>query len=318
MTGASGFIASWLVKLLLERGYTVRASVRDPGNSLKIAHLISLPGANERLELVKADLLDDGSFDSAVDGCAGVFHTASPFFFNTTNPQNELIDPALQGTINIVNACVKAKSVKRLVLTSSTAAVLYSAARKPEDVVDEQFWSDPEYCCRENLWYQLSKTLAEKEAWKLSKEHGLNLITVNPAMVVGPLLQSTMNTSSEIILRCLNGSSSTYPNAVLGWVHVKDVAEAHILAFEVPTASGRYICAERVAHYEEIMEILRKLYPDYPIPTKCVDETNARAAVYKMSTRKIHTLGLKYTPIEEALRECSQSLLERNLVTGNS
>lgn len=314
VTGASGFIASWLVKLLLERGYTVRASVRDPENLLKTGHLRRLPNASESLKLFKADLQDDGSFDTAIDGCDGVFHTASPFFFNTTNPQKDLIDPAVKGTINVLNACAKAKSVRRVVLTSSTAAVVYTPARKPEDVIDESFFSDPDFCRQANLWYHLSKTIAESEAWKFSTEHGLDLVTINPAMVVGPLLQTNMNTSSEVVLKYLNGAASTYTNVVLGWVHVKDVAEAHILAYEEPAASGRYICAERVAHNQEIVEILRKLYPHHPIPTKCSDESSPRALVYKMPTEKLKSLGLKYTPIEDALKECVESLIEQKLV----
>eukprot|EP00250_Pteridium_aquilinum_P019005 c24250_g2_i1 orf=42-1013(+) len=314
VTGASGFIASWLVKLLLERGYTVRASVRDPGNVVKTAHLKALPKANERLKLFKADLLEEGSFDSAIDGCEGVFHTASPFFIGTDDPQKDLIDPALKGTINVLNACAKAKSVRRVVLTSSIAAVLCTPSRKPEDVVDERFYSDADYCRQNNLWYPLSKTEAEHEAWKFSKAHGLDLVTINPVMVVGPLLQPTLNTSSGIVLRYMDGTASTYANIAPSWVHVKDVAEAHILAYEVPEASGRYICAERSLHHQDIVEILRSFYPDYPIPTKCADESSPRALGYKTSTSRVKSLGLNYTPIEEGLRECVESLIDHKLL----
>nr|QFQ61502.1 dihydroflavonol 4-reductase [Dryopteris erythrosora] len=310
VTGASGFIASWLVKLLLERGYIVRASVRDPENAVKTAHLRALPHANERLKLCKADLLEEGSFDIAVDGCEGVFHTASPFFVNTDNPQKDLIDPAVKGTVNVLNACGKAKSVRRVVLTSSIAAVMFRPSRKPEDVVDESFYSDPEFCKQNNLWYPLSKTEAENEAWKISKVQGLDLVTINPVMVVGPLLQPTLNTSSGAVLRFLTGAASTYPNTAAGWVHVKDVAEAHILAYEVPEASGRYICAERVLHYESLVKILQALFPDVPLPTKCADESSPRAPEYKVCCDKVKSLGLKFTPIEEALKECVESLIQ--------
>eukprot|EP00250_Pteridium_aquilinum_P019004 c24250_g1_i1 orf=253-1224(+) len=314
VTGASGFIASWLVKLLLERGYTVRASVRDPENVVKTAHLKALPNASERLKLFKADLLEEGSFDAFVDGCEGVFHTASPFFFSTDDPQKDLVDPAVKGTINVLNACAKAKSIRRVVLTSSIAAVIYTPSRKPEDVVDERFFSEPEFCRQNNLWYQLSKTEAEIEAWKLVKSHGLDLVTINPVMVVGPLLQKSLNTSSEIVLRFLNGTDSTYPNTAPCWVHVKDVAEAHILAYEVSEASGRYICSERSLHYQDLLEILRSLFPDYPLPTRCSDESSPKALGYQTSTEKVKSLGLIYTPIEQALRECVESLIEQKLL----
>ncbi|MCO5553392.1 hypothetical protein L7F22_006913 [Adiantum nelumboides] len=314
VTGASGFIASWVVKLLLERGYTVRASVRDPENVAKTAHLMALPKAKERLELFKADLLEEGSFDAAVAGCEAVFHTASPFFMSTDDPQKDLIEPAVKGTRNVLNACGKAKSIKRVVLTSSVAAVLYSPTRKTEDVVDESFFSDPTYCQQNKLWYQLSKTQAELEAWNLAKAHGLDLVTINPAMVVGPLLQPTLNTSSGIILKLMNGSTSAYANIAPGWVHVKDVAAAHILAYEVAEASGRYICTESIIHYKRIVEMLSTLYPNAPLPVKCLDESSPPAPEYKMCTDKVKSLGLVYTPIKDALKECVESLIEQKLL----
>ncbi|KAF6140737.1 hypothetical protein GIB67_035164, partial [Kingdonia uniflora] len=147
VTGASGYVASWLVKFLLERGYTVKASVRDPNDPKKTVHLRSLPGASERLQLFKADLLEEGSFDSIVDGCEGVFHTASPFFHAVTDPQAQLIDPAVKGTLNVLGSCAKTPSVKRVIVTSSVAAVIYNGRpRTPEVVVDETWFSDAELC----------------------------------------------------------------------------------------------------------------------------------------------------------------------------
>ncbi|KAI5064910.1 hypothetical protein GOP47_0019605 [Adiantum capillus-veneris] len=314
VTGASGFIASWVVKLLLERGYTVRASVRDPENVVKTAHLMALPKAQERLKLFKADLLEEGSFDAAVDGCEAVFHTASPFFFSTDDPQKDLIEPAVKGTQNVLNACVKAKSIKRVVLTSSTAAVIYTPSRKPDDVVDESFFSDPVFCQEKKLWYQLSKTEAELEAWKLAKAHGLDLVTINPAMVIGPLLQPTLNTSSEAVLKLMNGSASTYMNLAMGWVHVKDVAAAHILAYEVAEASGRYICTESIIHYKRIVDMLRTHFPNAPLPLKCSDESSPPAPEYKVCTDKVKSLGLVYTPINDALKDCVESLIEQKML----
>ncbi|GLU00306.1 hypothetical protein SLE2022_176830 [Rubroshorea leprosula] len=117
VTGASGFIASWLVKLLLERGYTVKATVRNPNDPKKTEHLLALDGAKERLHLFKAELVDEGCFDSVVDGCDGVFHTASPVFFSAADPKAELIDPAVKGTLDVLTSCAKAPSIKRVVMT---------------------------------------------------------------------------------------------------------------------------------------------------------------------------------------------------------
>ncbi|MBA0672435.1 hypothetical protein Goklo_025146, partial [Gossypium klotzschianum] len=147
VTGASGYIASWLVKQLLLRGYTVKASVRDPNDPRKTRHLLGLEGAEGRLKLFKADLLEQGSFDSVVEGCVGVFHTASPFYHDVLDPQAELLDPAVKGTLNVLSSCAKTPSVKRVVLTSSIAAVAYNGKpRTPDVVVDENWFSDPDYC----------------------------------------------------------------------------------------------------------------------------------------------------------------------------
>ncbi|GLJ49835.1 hypothetical protein SUGI_1058910 [Cryptomeria japonica] len=313
VTGASGFIASWLVKLLLDRGYVVRATVRDLGNPDKTKHLSELEGASERLQLVKADLLDVGSFDAAVDSCEGVFHTASPFYHAVKDPQAELLDPAVKGTINVLEACAKTPSVKRVVITSSMAAVAYNRRpRGPDTVVDETWFSDVDYSREQQNWYQLSKTLAEETAWKMAKDKQLDIVTINPAMVIGPLLQPTLNTSCAAILQLMNGAS-TFPNLAFGWVGVVDVAEAHILAFEVPSANGRYLLVDRVVHHSEIVTILGKLYPGCSLPTKCVDD-KPFVPTYKVSKEKAEKLGVKFTPVEEAIRQTVESLKEKKML----
>lgn len=313
VTGASGYIASWLVKFLLSRGYTVKASVRDPNDPKKTQHLVSLEGAKERLQLFKADLLEEGSFDSAIDGCEGVFHTASPFYLDAKDPQAELIDPAVKGTLNVLNSCTKASSVKRVVITSSMAAVANSGKpRTPDVTIDETWFSDPEICKASNMWYVLSKTLAEDAAWKLAKEKGLDIVTINPAMVIGPLLQPTLNTSAAAILNLVNGAQS-FPNSSLGWVNVKDVANAHILAFEVPSANGRYCLVETVAHYSEIVNVLRELYPNIQLPERCVDE-NPYVPTYQVSKEKTRGLGIDYIPLKVSLKETVESLKEKGFV----
>ncbi|KAH7837869.1 hypothetical protein Vadar_019129 [Vaccinium darrowii] len=312
VTGASGYIASWLVRFLLQRGYTVKASVRDPSDHKKTEHLNSLDGAKERLHLFKANLLEEGSFDAAVDGCVGVFHTASPFYHDVTDPQVELIDPALKGTLNVLGSCAKSSSLKRVVLTSSIAAVAYNGRpRTPEVVVDESWFSDPEVCRQNKMWYVLSKTLAEDAAWKFVKEKGIDMVTINPSMVIGPLLQPTLNTSAAAILNIINGSI-TFPNITFGWVNVKDVANAHVQAFEIPSASGRYCLVERVVHYSEIVKILRGLYPDFQLPKKCADD-NPYSPTYQVSKERAKSLGIEFIPLEESIKETVESLKEKKL-----
>ncbi|KAJ0261205.1 hypothetical protein HA466_0043690 [Hirschfeldia incana] len=304
VTGASGYIASWLVKFLLDRGYTVKASVRDPCDPKKTQHLVSLEGAKERLHLFKADLLEEGSFDSAIDGCQGVFHTASPFY-------NDVKDP--QGTLNVLNSCTKAFSVKRVVVTSSMAAVSYNGQpRTPNVTVDETWFTNPEICEASKMWYALSKTLAEDAAWRFAKERGLDIVTINPAMVIGPLLQPTLNTSAAAILNLINGAK-TFPNASFGWVNVKDVANAHIQAYEDPSASGRYCMVESVVHLSEIVNILRELYPNLLLPERCVDE-DPYLPTFEVSKEKTRSLGIDYIPLKVSIKETVESLKEKGFI----
>ncbi|XP_043691144.1 phenylacetaldehyde reductase-like [Telopea speciosissima] len=310
VTGASGYIASWLVKLLLEKGYTVKASVRDPNDPKKTEHLLALDGAKERLQLVKANLLEEGSFDSIVDGCECVFHTASPFYNAVKDPQAELIDPALKGTLNVLGSCAKFPSVKRVVVTSSVAAVAFNGKpRTPEVVVDETWFSNPEFCKESKLWYVLSKTLAEEAAWKFAKEKGMDIVTINPAMVIGPLLQPTLNTSAEAILKLVNGAE-TFPNSTMGWVNVKDVAIAHILAFENPSANGRYVLVEKVAHCSEVLKSLHELFPTLHLPEKCADD-KPYMPTYQVSQERAKSLGINFIPFEVSLKETVESLKEK-------
>ncbi|XP_011032045.1 PREDICTED: cinnamoyl-CoA reductase 1-like [Populus euphratica] len=314
VTGASGYIASWLVKLLLSRGYTVKASVRDPNDPKKTEHLRALNGAQERLQLFKANLLEEGSFDSVVEGCEGVFHTASPFYHDVKDPQVELLDPAVKGTLNVLGSCAKHPSIKRVVLTSSVAAVAYNGKpRTPDVVVDETWFSDPNLCRESKVWYVLSKTLAEDAAWKFAKEKDMDMVAINPAMVIGPLLQPTLNTSAAAILSLIKGAQ-TFPNASFGWINVKDVANAHIQAFELSSASGRYCLVERVAHYSELVKILHELYPDLQLPEKCADD-KPYVPIYQVSKEKAKSLGIEFIPLEASVKETVESLKEKGFVS---
>ncbi|XP_057978580.1 phenylacetaldehyde reductase-like isoform X3 [Malania oleifera] len=234
VTGASGYIASWLVNLLLRRGYTVRATVRNPHDPEKTQHLRSLDGAKEKLHLLKADLSEEGSFDSAVDGCEGVFHTASPVSFAVNDPQAELIDPALKGTINVLRSCAKVPSIKRVVITSSMASVVFNGAQ-------------------------------------------------------------------------------TFPNRTFRYVDVRDVANAHIQVYEIPSASGRYCLVDNIMHCSEVVKILRKLYPTLTLPERCEDDKPFEPT-YKVSKERAKSLGINFTPIEMSLKDTVESFKEKNLL----
>ncbi|KAJ9704700.1 hypothetical protein PVL29_002984 [Vitis rotundifolia] len=210
VTGASGFLASWLVKRLLLSGYHVTGTVRDPGNDKKLAHLWKLEGARERLTLVRADLMEEASFDKAIMGCHGVFHTASPVMGSAADPKAEILVPAVEGTLNVLRSCKKNPSLRRVVLTSSSSAVRVRDDFDPKIPLDESSWSSVELCESLQIWYALSKVLAEKAAWEFCKENGIDLVTVLPSFVIGPSLPPDLCSTAYDVLGLLKGSWSLF------------------------------------------------------------------------------------------------------------
>ena len=191
VTGANGYVASWIVKSLLEQGFTVHAAVRNPDNKNKVGHLEKLAeNSAGKLHLFKTDLLQNESYNEAMKGCEVVFHTASPFTLDVKDPQKQLVDPAVNGTANVLNSASQTSSVKRVVLTSSCAAIYTDAkdcAEAPGGVLTEKVWNT-----KSSLSYQpysYSKTMAEKKAWELKDEQDQwDLVVMNPSFVMGPSL----------------------------------------------------------------------------------------------------------------------------------
>lgn len=313
VTGASGFIASWLVKLLLQRGYTVNATVRNLKDTSKVDHLLGLDGANERLHLFEAELLKEQSFDSAVDGCEGVFHTASPVFL-TGKSKEELVDPAVKGTLNVLRSCAKSPSVRRVVITSSTASVICNKNMStPGAVADETWYSDPEFCEERKEWYQLSKTLAEQAAWKFAKENAIDLVTLHPGLVIGPLLQPTLNFSCEAIVNFIQEGKEAWSGGIYRFVDVRDVANAHILAFEVPSANGRYCLVGENGYSSLVLKIIQKLYPSITLPENFKDGLPLTPH-FQVSSEKAKSLGIKFTCLELSVKDTVESLMEKNFL----
>lgn len=263
--------------------------------------------------MFEANLMDEGSFDSAVQKCHGVFHIASPVIMDSPNPQEDIIDPAVKGTLNVLTSCAKASSIRRVILSSSSVAMLRTGRPlTPETVVDETWFSTLEGCeAALAKWCALSKTMAEEAAWKFVKEKGIDMVSINPSIVIGPFVQPSLNYGASVILSLIN-EPEKYPNAALGWVHVKDVAEAHIQAFEIASANGRYILAESVVYFSEIINILRQLYPSLQRPYKWDHEEVE--PTYKISKEKATSLGINFIPVRVALKETIESLKKNNFI----
>ncbi|XP_041018473.1 dihydroflavonol 4-reductase-like [Juglans microcarpa x Juglans regia] len=316
VTGASGFIGSWLIMRLLEHGYTVRATVRDPDNIKKVKHLLELPKAETHMTLWKADLNEPGSFDKAIKGCTGVFHVATPMDFESKDPENEVIKPTIEGLLGIMEACVKAKTVRRLVFTSSAGTVNVEEHQKP--VYDESCWSDVEFCRAKKMtgWmYFVSKTLAEQAAWKYAKENNLDFITIIPPLVVGPFIMPSMPPSLITGLSPITGNEAHYSIIKQGqFVHLDDLCNAHIYLFEHPKAEGRYICNAVDATIHDIAKLLREKYPEYNVPTK-FKNIDDNLEIVSFSSKKVKALGFQFKySLEDMFVEAVETCREKGLL----
>lgn len=333
ITGGSGYLASWIVKYLVEAGYYVRTTVRNRQDERKIAHLKRIAAAGPgRLEFYDADLMRHGDFNNPMRGCEIVIHTASPFLIGKIkDPQRQLVDPALEGTKNVLYSAGETPSVKRVVMTSSAVAV-YAEAREIMDqssgAFDERNWnliSDLHYDP-----YGYSKTLAEKEAWIIAnQQRQWDLVCINPTFLFGPTLSGREdNVSVSTILQLMNGELRLgAPQLFFGVADVRDAAQAHLLAAFTPEANGRYlICAQTMSILEMAAVMRARFGEDFKLPKRPLSNWllyligpwvgfsrrflrgNLGYAPQFDVSRSIEELGLSYHPVEETIVDMVESL----------
>lgn len=341
VTGATGYVAGWLVKRLLEEGITVHAAVRNPENKTKLEHLNALAAkSGGSIKYFKSDLLQEGSYAEGMEGCELVFHTASPFITDVKDPQKELIDPAVKGTENVLEQANKASSVKRVVLTSSCAAIYTDCSDlelTPNGVFTEDIWNTT--ASLEHQPYSYSKTLAEREAWRIQAEQDRwGLVVVNPSMVMGPSLNAMTNTSESVNLLKQMGDGSMkagVPNAGVGVVDVRDLAEAHYRAGFTPSAEGRHIISAHNTNFLELAQLLHTDFGDrYPVPKKALPKwllmiigpmvnkvvtrrwvrNNVNMPWKADNTKSKKELGITYRPLKETMSEGFAQLIDSGVL----
>jgi len=341
VTGANGYVASWLVKKLLDEGITVHAAVRDPQNEDKIGHLKEAAAKSKgEIKFFKGDLMTPGSYKEAMEGCELVYHTASPFTTDVKDPQKELIEPAVHGTENVLNSVNEVASVKRVVDTSSCAAIYTDAI----DTVNA-----PGGCLTEDVWnttssleyqpYSYSKTLAEKKAWEIAdSQNRWDLVTINMCLVLGPALNPHNTTSESVnILKMLGGGDMKMgaPKMGAGIVDVRDVAEAHYKAGFTPSAKGRYITAAHETDFLEMGTVLLPKYGDkFPLPKKALPKWLLMIVgpmTNKLFTRKFirnnvnipwkadnskikKDLDMSFRPLKETMEDSFQVLIDEKIL----
>jgi dihydroflavonol-4-reductase len=255
LSGATGFIASHTIAALLAAGHEVVGTVRKPDNLAATAHLRSLPGAAERLELVGADLETPGAFDAHARDVDYVLHMASPYQLTVADANRDLVQPAVQGTRNMLAACAGSPRVKRVLVTSSMAAI--TDEPDSERVLTEADWNTRSSLTRNP--YYFSKAEAERAAWDFHRatQPPWSLVVINPFIVIGPSMVKAVNESNKILVDLMNGAYPAIMSLTWGFVDVRDVADAHLRALSSPLANGRYLCAGETRSMRELVALLR-------------------------------------------------------------
>ncbi|XP_048437611.1 vestitone reductase [Pyrus x bretschneideri] len=318
VTGGSGFLGSWLVMRLLDQGYSVNTTVRShpAENQRDLSYLTSLPGATERLKIFTADLSNPDSFNAAVEGCIGVFHVATPVDFQDKEPEQVVTKRSIDGALGILKACLNAKTVKRVVYTSSASAVVFGSGNDVEEV-DESFWSDVDYIKAKISYggsYMISKTLTEKAVLEFSEKYGLDVVTVIPSFVVGPFICPKLPGSVHSTLALVFGNLdqlSFHINTPMA--HVDDVARAHIFLFEHHNAKGRYNCSSHVITLVQMAEFLSAKYPEFQIPSVSYLREVKGEKAPGLSSKKLLDSGFRFKyGVDEMLIDAIQCCKEKH------
>src|SRR5262245_26562989 len=328
VTGGSGFIGGWCVIRLLQQGYAVRTTVRSLAreNSVRAA-LGTVVDAQDRLSFHAAELTSDAEWDAATSGCDFVLHVASPVTISQPRNPDELIAPARDGTRRVIAAAIKS-GVRRIVLTSSVAATSRHG-KLVESVSDETVWTDlndPSVNA-----YSRSKTLAERMAWDLIASSGgaTTLVTVNPSVVLGPVLSGDYSASVQVVERLLSGRAPGIPRLGFNFVDVRDVSDLHVRAMTAPEAAGqRFIAAGTFGWMADLAILLRahlgdaankvptRRIPDFLVRLAALFNQELRAAVPRLGQKRDFTsakaqamLGWRPRPLEETVLDCARSLI---------
>ncbi|RIJ24220.1 aldehyde reductase [Henriciella barbarensis] len=333
VTGATGFIASHLILQLIERGYEVRGTARSTDKAARLNQILSdYAGKPVAIEIVAADLNKDEGWAEAVKGVDFVQHVASPFPTDAPKSADELIIPARDGALRVLRAA-KAEGVKRVVMTSSMAAIGYGWGEKRPETLTEVHWSNADNL-KDNTAYARSKTIAEKAAWDYvnGEGAGLELSVINPVAVLGPAMSADVSSSLQLVSQPLEGKLPAFPKLSFGVIDVRDVARAHIEAMERPEAVGeRFICGGDVLWMDEMGEVLRKAFPDQKIPKGTLPNWLVRLFAQinpplkqvlpelgkkrAYSNKKLKTvLGIDPIPADEAIIASAKSLIELDAV----
>ena len=335
VTGGTGYLGSWIVKYLLERGYDVQVPVRNHSKNKRHQFLMDF-GHQSRGNLkiwYDVNLLKEGSYLAPMKGCECIFHVASPFFIQSKDPKKELIDPAVRGTKNVLDSANQTPSVQRVVLTSSIAAIYGDNIDMQEMGIDK--FDESHFNISSSLTHQpysFSKVLAEKIAWDIAKNRKTwDLVVVNPGFILGPILSKTSSSESINFMNDILRGKFYFgaPSLALSYVDVRDVALAHIIVFEREYSEGRHIVTNKSFTILEITNIVKQLYgkqfklPNFEAPkwltyligplfgvTRKFVKRNIGYPLFLDNEKSKQTLRIEYTPMRKTLDDMIKSILE--------
>lgn len=340
VTGGSGYIATYIIAQLLKQGYSVRTTVRSLKREKEVREALAELGqtTNEELKFFEADLTKDTGWAAAAANVTYILHVASPLPLSTPKDENDLIIPAKEGTLRVLRAAKNA-GVKRVVITSAfgAAGMGYTSARN-DYVFTEKDWSDLAPVAKLSAYYK-SKTLAEKSAWDFIGQDGgnLELATILPVAVMGPVLGKKATGSNAIIEMMLSGHLPGFFDIYLPVIDVRDLAKAHILALEIPNAAGeRFIISnDESLSMKRIGMILKnhlgeagKKIPTRSIPSfilkfvalfssmarEVIPDLGVNRKMSSASAGKILHWKPDYT-VEETIISAGRSIIEKNILT---
>jgi dihydroflavonol-4-reductase len=330
VTGASGYIAGFAIKQLLSAGWSVRGTVRNLDKADALRAGLQAPD----LELVAADLGSDAGWADAMKGADYVLHIASPIPDREPKNDDELVIPAREGALRVLRAARDAW-VKRVVMTSSTAAICYGMDGNSRTFTEAD-WTDPAH--PDTYAYVRSKVIAERAARDFMADEGgaLEFCTINPGAVLGPLLGKDFSASLEVIRKLLGGELPGCPRLGFPLVDVRDIADIHIRAMTAPGMNGeRFLAAGKFLWMREIAEILKirlgaqakrvptRGLPDFLVKLSALMDPTVRMVLPELGKQRncdiSHAkavLGWEPRPVEETIVDCAQSLLAARLVKG--
>lgn len=332
LTGVTGFLAKHVMLALLDAGFQVRGTMRSLSKADAVRAVAEKAGHDPaRLTFVAADLGADAGWAEAAQGCAAVIHTASPFPLDNLKDRMALVGPARDGTLRVLSAA-KAAGIKRIVLTSSVAAIMDGHGDPKGRVFSEADWTND--ANEEVKAYPLSKTLAERAAWDfVNADPGMEMAVINPSFILGPLLDDDAGSSADVITMFLKGKYPGVPDLQFGVVDVRDVALAHVKAMVEPAAAGgRHICNAGMMTMQDIAKALRGTVPERAgkLPKFVLPKFALRiAALFDPAIAMIlpqvgqrldfdngrarNVLGITFRPAEEAVGAMGKSLIRLGL-----